>query len=238
MPIRLATHQDEPAIAALCAAAFFEESLFGQTIHPYRHQYPGDVEIFWHDWMRNDFKERRNMIIVATTTEDGKEKIVGVATWQRQGDDEGANEVTEKWSDPGADAFPPLSSMHNRAMDPSKQTLLQDSASYCKHHWTATTNGLPRSQNWYIHLCAVHPSYHKRGFGQQLVKWGIDRARRENVHASVLASEGNNDFYLRCGFDEVIGNCTEGEGNPLGVAKVKGGDILFMWAKERAVQEP
>lgn len=48
--------------------------------------------------------------------------------------------------------------------------------------------------------------------------------------ASVTASEGNDTFYLRCGFDEVIGDSTEGEGNPLnGVA---GGSVIFMWPRD------
>jgi hypothetical protein len=53
------------------------------------------------------------------------------------------------------------------------------------------------------------------------------------VYASVVASLGNDKFYLRCGFDEVVGNCTEGEGNPLN--RVGGGDILFMFPKENEV---
>lgn len=119
-------------------------------------------------------------------------------------------------------------------MDESKQTILQDSFHYFSHHWQPYTNSNPRSDNWYLDLCCVHPSYEHRGFGRELVHWGLERAREENVHASVLASYGNDDFYLRCGFDEVIANCTEGEGNPLGLAGVKGGNIIFMWPKEES----
>jgi hypothetical protein len=49
----------------------------------------------------------------------------------------------------------------------------------------------------------------------------------------VAASKGNERFYLRSGFDEVVGNCTYGEGNPLNKAGVEGGDILFMFPKQR-----
>ena len=59
----------------------------------------------------------------------------------------------------------------------------------------------------------------------------LNRARTEGVHASVMASDGADAFYLRYGFDECVGNCCEGEGNPLGLAGVRGGDVLFMWAK-------
>ncbi|KAH7351398.1 acyl-CoA N-acyltransferase [Pyrenochaeta sp. MPI-SDFR-AT-0127] len=226
MPIRPATPQDEPAMASLCTAAWFDEALFGPVIHPHRHQYPEDVIIFWRESIRSNWKNPRNRIFVATTTEDQEEKIVGIATWQRQGDDEGAKRVEREWVDVGSDAFPPLPSTINRAIDPSKRTILQDSFPYYSHHWHGS-----RSNNWYLTLCGIHPDYQGQGFGRELVTWGLSKAREENVHASVASSLGNDDFYLRCGFDEVVGNCTEGEGNPLGIAQVAGGNLLFMWPR-------
>ncbi|KAF1912972.1 acyl-CoA N-acyltransferase [Ampelomyces quisqualis] len=235
MPVRLAMPQDEPAIAAICAAAFFEEGLFGQLIHPKRHQYPDDVQIFWHARVRKFFQEPRNRVIVAALTEEGADKIIGMATWQRQGDDPGAQRITQEWTDPGPDAFTPLASTDNRAIDASKATILADSYPFFKHHWEGTTHGLPRANNWHLALCCIDPGYQKRGVGQQLVHWGLERARAENVHASVITSHSNESFYLRCGFDEIVGTCSEGEGNPLREAKVKGGEILWMWAKQEKI---
>jgi GNAT superfamily N-acetyltransferase len=232
MPLRFAKPQDEDAMVSVIAAAFFNEALFGDAIHPRRHEFPDDTKIFWHAKVRASFRDPRSTVIVATTTEDEQEKIVGVAAWKRQGDDEGAKKVMEAWNDPGPDAFPPLLSTNNRALDPARATLLPDSKPFFEHHWAATTNGIPRSINWFLDLCAVHPSYERRGFGNELVKWGLDRAREENVHASVTSSYQSDNFYLKCGFEEHVGNCSEGEGNPLREAKVKGGNILFMWAKD------
>lgn len=132
---------------------------------------------------------------------------------------------------PGPNAFAPLPSTNNRALDPSTRNILEDSFPYFSQHWSPSTNGLPRSRNWYLALLGVHPSYERRGFGRELVHWGLERAREEGVHASVLASHNNDPFYLRCGFEEVVANCTEGEGNPL--AGVDGGSIIFMWAKRQ-----
>lgn len=75
----------------------------------------------------------------------------------------------------------------------------------------------------------MHPDYQGKGFGRELVEWGLQQAEKENVHASVMSSEGNDAFYLRSGFEQVVGNATEGEGNPL--AGVKGGSILFKYPK-------
>jgi GNAT superfamily N-acetyltransferase len=233
MPLRPAIPADEAILASLCASAFFNGGLFGATIHPYRNEYPDDVAIFWRNWIRGDFAEPRDQIIVCTALENGAEKITGMATWQRQGDDEGAKQAMDEWNEVDPDAWEKVDLSTNRAMDPSKQKLMQEAYPFFKAFWEGNTNGIPRSRNWYLHLCAVHPDYQKQGVGQQLVMWGLDRARRENVHASVLASYLGDAFYLKCGFDDIIGNCTEGEGNPLGRAGVKGGDCLFMWAEER-----
>ncbi|KAF1850651.1 acyl-CoA N-acyltransferase [Cucurbitaria berberidis CBS 394.84] len=229
MPIRLATPSDEPAIVSACTAAFFDEALFGRVIHPHRHEYPEDVEIFWHEQIRHSWREPNNKILVAITIEKGEEKVVGVAVWQRQGDDEGRKKVEAEWVDVGPDAFRPLPSTVNRAIDPNKRTILEDSYPYYSHHWSPSKNSIPRSRNWYLSLCCVHPSYEHRGLGRELVHWGLERAREEGVHASVLASHNNDPFYLRCGFDEIVADCTEGEENPL--QGVEGGSLLFMWAK-------
>lgn len=52
------------------------------------------------------------------------------------------------------------------------------------------------------------------------------------MHASVIASLGNGDFYLSCGFDNIVGDCTAGESNP--PAEVVGGSsIIFMWPESK-----
>jgi len=225
MPIRYATPADEPAISALCTIAFFDEGLFGSCIHPYRHQYPDDVQIFWHETIRKYFATSGNFIIVATREEKEKEELAGVAIWQRQGDDEGALKAKEEWVDYGSDAFHPLPEKINRALDPTKRNALEESMPYSEHLWSGT-----RANNWYLSLCGTHPDYQGKGIGRELVAWGLNRARKENVHASVVSSAGNDAFYLRCGFDEVVGNATAGEGNPIN--GVTGGNVLFMWPKE------
>ncbi|KAI4708042.1 hypothetical protein J4E89_007161 [Alternaria sp. Ai002NY15] len=228
MTIRPATPADEPAMASLLAKAFFDESLFGQTLHPHRDQYPDDVKIFWSDYLREHWKTPSERLFVATTTVDGKEKIAGAAIWNRQGDDEGKRKVESEWVDVGPDAFQPLPSTTNRALDPTKRNILEETMPYFKHHWDGD-----RRNNWYLDILGVHPDYAGKSLGRELVSWGLDRAREEDVHASVVASKGNERFYLRCGYDEIIGNCTEGEGNPLKNAGVEGGDILFMFPKQK-----
>lgn len=232
MDLRLAEPSDEPIIAAICTRAFFDEDLFGRVIHPQRNKFPQDVQIFWHQWVRNDWSNPRNKIIVAVTTDETQqEKIIGAAIWQRQGGDDGAQKVTDEWADPGP--WPLLPSTQNRALDPSKANILQESASYTKHYWDGAS-----ATNWYLSLCCVDPAVKGRGAGRLLVRWGLDRAEDEGIAASVMASEGSDAFYLKCGYDEVVGNANEGDGNPLQKVDVKGGNILFMWPKGNQRQTP
>lgn len=101
MPVRHATPADEPTIVKFTTRSLFDESLFGVTIHPRRHEFPEDVEIFWHETIREYFYKKDAIVLVSTTTEDEQGIPVGVAVWQRQGDDAGAQKVKDAWVDPG-----------------------------------------------------------------------------------------------------------------------------------------
>jgi GNAT superfamily N-acetyltransferase len=231
MHLRTAKPSDEPAIARICARAFFNEDLFGRVIHPHRDEFPDDVEVFWHEWVRDDWSDSRNKVIVAVTSDDNhQERVIGLAVWQRQGEDAGAQRTKSEWVDPGT--WPALDSTENRALDPSKKTILQESAPHTKHYWAGAN-----ATNWYLSLCCVDPDVKGQGAGRLLVQWGLDRARNEGVRASVIASDGSDAFYLKCGFDEVVGNANEGAENPLRKEDVRGGNILFMWNKDDRIDK-
>ncbi|EMD87214.1 hypothetical protein COCC4DRAFT_27631 [Bipolaris maydis ATCC 48331] len=233
MYIRPAQPSDEPAIVALCARAFYNEDLFGRVMHPHRDQYPDDLQIYWREVVRRDWAAPRNRVFVVVRPRNPEQhqqdkeedEVVGMAIWQRQGNDATAQKIIKEHIDP-TPLFSPVSPRKNRAADPTKKDHLTNSAKYTQHYWTGV-----HSENWYLSLCAVDPAYAGRGYGRLLVQWGLERAREEGVDASVVSSEESPGFYLRCGFDEVVGNAHEGEGNPLKVDGVRGGDILFMWGK-------
>ena len=225
MRLRPAYPEDEPIMAAICTRAFFNDDLFGRVIHPFRHTYPDDVQTYWHESLRHCWASPRIRILVAVA-ESGQgqdlETIIGVAVWERQGHDEGAHKVMKEFSDPGP--WPALSPMHNRALDPSRKTILQDAEACSKFYWAGC-----RATNWYLVLCCVDPKSQQSGCGRLLTSWGVERARKEGVRASVIASDGSTGFYLKCGFDEVVGNASRagGDANPMKRANVQGGDVLF-----------
>jgi hypothetical protein len=62
---RFAQSSEEPVLTDICKRAFFNDDLFGRVIHPHRAQYPGDVSIYWGEWLRADWENVRNRPIVA-----------------------------------------------------------------------------------------------------------------------------------------------------------------------------
>ncbi|KAI8931136.1 hypothetical protein NX059_011490 [Plenodomus lindquistii] len=229
MRVRSARPSDEPAMAAVCARAFFNESFLGNVLHPRRHEYPQDVNIFWHEWIRREWANQRSKVFVATITDEHEhEKVVGVAIWERKGDDKGAQRVMKEWVDPGA--FPVLERTESRAIDYAKMDLVAQSMQYAERYWKG-----PNAFNWYLDLCCVDPDHERRGYGRQLVRKGLDRAEEEGVKASVISTFGSDPFYIKCGYHEVVGCAIDGADNPLKDEKVQGGNVLFMWEKDRQV---
>ena len=86
----------------------------------------------------------------------------------------------------------------NRAADPTKATVLEDTFPLIAHHWSGS-----RSESWYLNLLAVHPDYQRKGAGRELVQWGLDEALKENICSSVISAFGKEPFYGKFGFVEI-----------------------------------
>ena len=83
MAIRKARRGDFRAMAEVMAAAFANEELFGELMHPHRHEYPEDfIQFFerriWAHW----FDSHRTILV---SEDPASSKVVGVADWERQG---------------------------------------------------------------------------------------------------------------------------------------------------------
>ncbi|KAK6392319.1 hypothetical protein LTR65_003775 [Meristemomyces frigidus] len=209
MQIRPAQRADLVAASKVCAAAFFDETLFGDIIHPFRHEYPEDTYLYWLKYFRVAVGQADNHFFVATAPEanGSSETVVALAHWVRKrakhsGD---AAAPPEEPKEQEADKLPP-----NRAADPKNVDILERSDAFASHHWSDK---------------ADHPQCHGQGIGRQLVAWGFEQSDRDGACVSVIAADGKDTFYQRCGFTTITGRAGDGEGNPL--IDVPGGLILF-----------
>ncbi|KAF2860640.1 hypothetical protein K470DRAFT_264252 [Piedraia hortae CBS 480.64] len=204
--IREATPQDLTPASKVCAAAFWDDNVFGEMIHPYRSQYPDDVHIYWLKRLRQVLGKQDHDILVAVN-ENGE--VVGLAHWIRkragQPDDvdEGVQDVTP-----------------NRAADPKMENVIERLDPFVGHIWSGK-----RADCWYLATLGVSPSTQGQGVGKRLVHYGFDKAKQEGVPVSVVSANGKDGFYKKCGFTTFAGNVGEGEGNPL--RNAPGGNVYF-----------
>lgn len=84
--LRTAQLSDIPAMARVWHAAFFDDEIIGQLMHPHRKEHPEDVYWFLLRGMRERFWEWRHQFIVVTVQENGQERIAGAADWRRVGE--------------------------------------------------------------------------------------------------------------------------------------------------------
>lgn len=90
--LRPARMTDLASIARIWAAAFFNDEIIGQIMHPHRNEYPEDVYWFLFRGIRERFWDWRHQFIVVVTNGD---EIVGAADWRRLGK---GGEARELWN--------------------------------------------------------------------------------------------------------------------------------------------
>ncbi|GAB7352978.1 hypothetical protein MBLNU459_g3545t1 [Dothideomycetes sp. NU459] len=234
MPIRQATYGDLLPAAQVAAAAFFEEDLFGPVMHPYRHQYPADVSLWFLRQLRKDFFHARAVLLVSHPA-SSPNTITGLSVWIRKGPGGEPLDARQSWVAWAAEKMVPVLNRiesifwPNRAASPDKEDILDVSFPFTKHYWETAD----RIDSWYLSLCGTGPTFQGQGYGKELVAYGVERAKDEGICASLMSARDKEGFYQRCGFGEPVGWASEGgEANPL--HNVPGGAILFTEVYKKA----
>lgn len=97
--IREASFNDMAQFSYVVGQAFHNDSLIGGVMHPYRKDYPHDMELWAGRNARADFWDYRTRFLLAVRTgENGKEVVIGCAQWQRIG--KAKNDMDLRWFDP------------------------------------------------------------------------------------------------------------------------------------------
>ena len=139
MLIRLAEQSDLEPAAKVCARAFFDTELFGEVIHPYRHEYPDDMYLYWLKNFRRSLGRKDHHVLVVTMPDESnapEQKIIGVATWMRMRAHQDQDPATaQKDQTTATEDLPP-----NRAADPTKLDILSRTAPFFEHRWSGMSD--------------------------------------------------------------------------------------------------
>ena len=73
-------------MAKVAAQAFFNDELFGDLIHPYRHLYPDDVHLFFLKRIRKGWADPANHLLVSTapSAQGEGEEVAAWIQWTRK----------------------------------------------------------------------------------------------------------------------------------------------------------
>jgi ribosomal protein S18 acetylase RimI-like enzyme len=55
----------------------------------------------------------------------------------------------------------------------------------------------------YLGMLACHPDYQKRGAGEMLCRWGLDKGKADGLNLTLFASPMGSRLYRRLGFEEI-----------------------------------
>lgn len=109
-------------------------------------------------------------------------------------------------------------------------------------------NAPHRRDHWSLEILAVHPDHQGKGHGRELVQDGLLAAASPSdgspegvpsdcsvgLPVSVVAAEGKEGFYLKCGFGELVGWLSKavdrtghGRVNPLKANGIDGCAVLW-----------
>lgn len=79
--LRPATVSDLSSIASVWAAAFFDDEIIGEIMHPHRKEHPDEVYWFLLRGIRERFWDWRHQFMVV----EDSGKVIGAADWRRLG---------------------------------------------------------------------------------------------------------------------------------------------------------
>jgi len=245
MPIREATWSDLRPAARIATVAFFDDIFSGNFLRPNRHLYPEDSDRTNLRKLREAYFAPNATVLVCysseistsgTTRAGTPTPITGVAIWNRSGDGGEALKKSQSWLNWMAmQCITLINKIHgiiypDRALDMDRFALLPLSKPFWHHHFEEPS----RKELLRLNSLAIDPKYQGKGYGREMVMWGVQRAAEENIVVGMMSSHEKEGFYQKCGF-KLVGWGGEGVGNPVG--HIPGGAILFIDRNEENVEE-
>jgi GNAT superfamily N-acetyltransferase len=221
--VRLATLADASAMAAVFAAGFIDDDVFGRFMHPHRHTYPADWLQYWERDMRRLILQPSSRPHVITNSAG---IIKGCVMLQRIGPKgTSALENAESYARRAQRLLVAGQDYVSSLLAPDKSADVAAMATF-DANWEDIAQYFSgkREECWMIELLCIHPDSQGMGYGRKLVNAAVEVCEGEEpkLPLAVIASEIGDAFYEKMGFREV------GRANVGGLSGVKGGSLKFL----------
>ncbi|OCK73205.1 hypothetical protein K432DRAFT_387508 [Lepidopterella palustris CBS 459.81] len=211
MKVRPCKESDIPSLAALAVKSLDDDAMDeyfypGRCKHPeaYRQAYEKQIKMF--------MAEPSSFIMVAATepsddTWSGETEIAGYCVWNREGE---SKEVKEKWWQKET-LWRRLKRWLRHTYIAQALEAIRNPSTSLKRWWTFGTKDeqwfdladADADDYWCVSEILVGPKFRRRGVGQQLLQWGFEQAKEEQICISLCASKAGEPLYVKTEFRHV-----------------------------------
>ncbi|KAJ6488017.1 hypothetical protein C8R45DRAFT_1074476 [Mycena sanguinolenta] len=202
--IRQAELVDVDAVTDLLITSMPADRQWWDYRFPHRHEHPDDHRRLFRAlvaaWISPEFEDWVVLVAECYNEPSQKWEMASYAAWdisylnfRRVGDGyKPARSLGDVLAEAGAatrrDTTAARAAAYTRACDEAHEKYL-----------------IPQHGTAQIHLQALgtHPSFTRRGLAKALCRWGMDRADKDGIVATLVASPMGRDVYPRFGFEEL-----------------------------------
>lgn len=94
----------------------------------------------------------------------------------------------------------PPDNLQRRDASAARMTAFRGAIGRAKKEWFDDKYG---EKQLYLSMLACHPDYQKRGAGEMLCRWGVEKGKAEGLTVTLFASPMGWQLYRRIGFKDV-----------------------------------
>lgn len=191
------TEADLDAIVNIAITAFpFDEQWVYR--YPYRKDYPEDhqmyTRLYYAEYLKTTFaKQNTIMVAEAPDLEDpSRRKVIAMSIWDNPGNKPGNPDIPA--------VRPPNNHPERRDCNPARLKAYSESTMGARKRFFVDRFG---QRQFSLRQMATLPDYWRRGAASTLLKWGMDRARKEGVAVNMFAGNMGAGLYVKFGFKEL-----------------------------------
>ncbi|PQE20516.1 Acyl- N-acyltransferase protein [Rutstroemia sp. NJR-2017a BBW] len=201
--IRQAGPRDIDAVTALFIKSLEDDENWDYRF-PFRHEYPEDnwrQQKSYVEFMVDEENDNFEVWILEVETSEGSWQAAALSIWD-------VSYVNKRLHGPSYVIKQMVRVEGRRDAKPIRSAAFID----CALRVRQSNNEAFGINQLYLRILGTHPDYRRRGFGSRLLKWGVDRATRDEVVICLMSTKSGYPLYIACGFKELESIRIQAEG--------------------------